>query len=183
MEPCTQTLHDHVDITQTLSGNGKFINCDIEFYEYYQYHPENIWIGPWRYRCLGTWSCNQLIAKPGNKKAAHPWPDAYDVVVFDTLHWRHNDHDGISNHQLHGCLLNRLFRCRSKKTSKLRVTGLCVGNSLGPVNSPHKGPVTQKMFSFDDVIMILQPLMQLRNTSQIGWSSNATETCSVFYHM
>ena len=25
--------------------------------------------------------------------------------------------------------LNRLFRCRSKKTSKLRVTGLCVGNS------------------------------------------------------
>ena len=27
------------------------------------------------------------------------------------------------------CLLNRLFRRRSKKTSKLRVTGLCVGNS------------------------------------------------------
>ena len=43
--------------------------------------------------------------------------------------WRHNDHDGVSNHQPHGCLLNRLFRCRSKKTSKLRVTGLCAGNS------------------------------------------------------
>ena len=27
------------------------------------------------------------------------------------------------------CLLNRLFRCRSKKTWKLRVTGLCEGNS------------------------------------------------------
>ena len=40
-----------------------------------------------------------------------------------------------------------------KKTSKLRVTGLCVGNSPGPVNSPHKGPVTRKMFPFDDVIM------------------------------
>ena len=38
------------------------------------------------------------------------------------------------------------------KTTKLRVTGLCVGNS--PVNSPHKGPVTQKMLPFDDVIMI-----------------------------
>ena len=49
-------------------------------------------------------------------------------------------------------LLNRLFRRRSKKTSKLRVTGLCVGNSPGPVNSPHKGPVTRKMFPFDDVI-------------------------------
>ena len=71
-----------------------------------------------------------------------------------TLHWRHNDHDSVSNHQPHGCLLNRLFRRRSKKTSKLRVTGLCVGNSPGPVNSPHKGPVTRKMFPFDDVIMI-----------------------------
>ena len=47
----------------------------------------------------------------------------------------------------------RLFGRRSKKTSKLRVTGLCVGNSPGPVNSPHQGPITRKMFSFDDVIM------------------------------
>ena len=70
------------------------------------------------------------------------------------LHWRHNDHDGVSNHQSHGCLLNRLFGRRSKKTSKLRVTGLCAGNSPGPVNSPHKGPVTRKMFPFDDVIML-----------------------------
>ena len=30
---------------------------------------------------------------------------------------------------------------------------LCVKNSPGPVNSPHKGPVTRKMFPFDDVIM------------------------------
>ena len=70
-----------------------------------------------------------------------------------TLRWRHNDHAGVPNHQPHGCLLNRLFRRRSKKTSKLRVTGLCAGNSPGPVNSPHKGPVTRKMFPFDDVIM------------------------------
>ena len=49
-----------------------------------------------------------------------------------TLHWRHNEHDGVSNHQPHGCLLNHLFRRRSKKTSKFRVTGLCVGISPGP---------------------------------------------------
>ena len=42
---------------------------------------------------------------------------AQDDWLF-TLHWRHNDHDGVSNHQPHGCLLNRLFRRRSKKTSK-----------------------------------------------------------------
>ena len=35
--------------------------------------------------------------------------------------------------------------------SKLRVTDLCAGNS--PVTSPHKGPVTQKMFPLNDVIM------------------------------
>ena len=62
------------------------------------------------------------------------------------LRWRHDGHDGVSNHQPHHCLLNRLFECTSKKTSKLRVTGLCAGNS------PHKWPVTRKMFPFDDVI-------------------------------
>ena len=75
------------------------------------------------------------------------------LLIFSLL-WRHNDHDFVSNYQPHGCLLNRLFRRRSKKTSKLRVTGLCVGNSPGPVNSPHKGPVTRKMFPFDVVIMV-----------------------------
>ena len=43
--------------------------------------------------------------------------------------WRHNGHDGVSNHQSHDYLLSRLFRSRLKKTSKLRVTGLCAGNS------------------------------------------------------
>ena len=79
----------------------------------------------------------------------------YDIISakITTLHWRHNDHGGVSNHQPRGCLLNRLFRRRWKKTSKLRVTGLCAGNSPGPVNYPHEGPVTRKMFPFDDVIM------------------------------
>ena len=45
------------------------------------------------------------------------------------LQWRHNGRDGVPNHQHHDCLLNRLSMHRSKKTSKLRVTGLCVGNS------------------------------------------------------
>ena len=76
------------------------------------------------------------------------------LLALLALLWRHNDHDSVSNHQPRGYLLSRLFRRRSKKTSKLRVTGLCVGNSPGPVNSPHKGPVTRKMFPFDDVIML-----------------------------
>ena len=67
-----------------------------------------------------------------------------------TLQWRHNERNGVSNHQPHDCLLNRLFGCRSKKTSKFRVTGLC---DRWPVNSPHKRPVTRKIFPFDDAIM------------------------------
>ena len=72
---------------------------------------------------------------------------------FFTLQWCHNDHNDVWNHQSYDCFLNRLFGRRSKKTSKLRVTGLCAGNSPGLVNSPHKGPVTRKTFPFDAVIM------------------------------
>ena len=91
----------------------------------------------------------------------HPiWLCAYGTWnILDSLLWRHNGRDSILNHQLHDCLLNRLFSRRSKKTSKLRVTGLCAGNSPAPVNSPHKWPVTRKMFPFDDVIMFMPHLI------------------------
>ena len=88
-----------------------------------------------------------------------------------SLQWHHNGHDSVSNHHPHDCLLNRLFRRRSKKTSKLRVTGLCVGNSPGPVNSPHKGPVKRKMFPFDDVIMLyrIRPQSSLTHCNGTIW--------------
>ena len=59
-----------------------------------------------------------------------------DPCLINALHWRHNDHDGVSNHQPHGYILSRLFRHRSKKTSKLRVTGLRAGNSPGTGEFP-----------------------------------------------
>ena len=74
-------------------------------------------------------------------KSSPPWyitlSDAQvKISSTRTLRWRHNDHAGVSNHQHHGCLLNRLFRRKSKKTSKLRVTGLCAGNSPGTGEFP-----------------------------------------------
>ena len=60
------------------------------------------------------------------------------------LQWRHNECDGVSNHQRFDGLLNRLFRRRSKKTSKLRVTG----DRWIPFTKDHA-----EMFPFDDVIM------------------------------
>ena len=53
-----------------------------------------------------------------------------------SLHWRHNGHGDVSNHQLHHCLLNCRFGRRTKKTPKLRVTGLCAGNSPGTGEFP-----------------------------------------------
>ena len=63
------------------------------------------------------------------------------------LQWRHNGRNSVSNHQPHDCLLNRLFRRRSKKTSKLRVTGLCAGTSPGTGEFPAQmASYTEKSF-------------------------------------
>ena len=59
-------------------------------------------------------------------KLSEYWSTVHSVSA---LQWHHNGCDSISNHQPRDCLLNCLFGCRSKKTSKLCVTGLCVGNS------------------------------------------------------
>ena len=49
--------------------------------------------------------------------------------IYRPLRRLHSERDGVSNHQPHDCLPNRLFRRRSKKIAKLRVTDLCEGNS------------------------------------------------------
>ena len=69
-----------------------------------------------------------------------------DGLLSSSLRWRHNGRDGVSNHQPHHCLFNRLFGRSSKKTSKLRVTGLCVGNSSGTGEFP-----TQMASNAEDV--------------------------------
>ena len=91
--------------------------------------------------------------------------------MIHTLHWRHNGRDCVSNHQPYDCLLNHLFRCKSKKTSKLRGTGLCEGNSPGTGDSPHKWLVTRKMFPFDDVIMYKKCEHQPTNIRYLCYNS------------
>ena len=58
-------------------------------------------------------------------------------TVPQQILWRHDEYDGVSNHRRLDCLLKRFLRRGSKKTSKLRVTGFCEGNS--PVISRTKG--------------------------------------------
>ena len=66
------------------------------------------------------------------------WNNSIRIKSYETkrfilpplsFQWRHNGRVGVSNHLPHDCLLNGIFRRRSKKTQKLRVTGLCEGNS------------------------------------------------------
>ena len=64
------------------------------------------------------------------------WDPFIHRFVDFPLQWRHNERDSVSNHQPHDYLLDRLFRRRSTKTSKLRVTGLCAGNLPGTGEFP-----------------------------------------------
>ena len=84
------------------------------------------------------------------------------------LQWRHNGCHSVSNHQPHDRLLNRLFRHRSQKISKLRVTGLCVGNS------PGTGEFPAQMASYADNVSI-----QWRHHVAILFFCNGfSETCA-----
>ena len=96
-----------------------------------------------------SWVTKLLVTSPGQAMIGE-W---HLHTKTQALQWRHNWRDSFSNHQPYDCLLNRLFRRRSKKTSKLRVIGLCAENSPGTGEFPAQRPVTRKMFPFDDVIM------------------------------
>ena len=83
-----------------------------------------------------------------NRRVIWKWDRSHrDSIALTTLHWRHNGHESVSNHQPYDCLLNRLFRRRSKKTSKLRVTGLCAGNSPGTGKFPVQMASNAEKFS------------------------------------
>ena len=53
-----------------------------------------------------------------------------------------------------------------------------------PVNSPHKAPVTRRMFPFDDVIMALGILTWTRSVPSIRekWARFDTQRYGTFYH-
>ena len=102
----------------------------------------------WRY-------CSFVVIE--NIRHAHGFIlSCFSVVALLALQWRHNDRDGVPNHQPYDCLLKRLFRCRSKKTSKLRVTGLCEGNSSVIGEFPAQRASNAEFFPSDDVIVVSQ---------------------------
>ena len=78
------------------------------------------------------------------------------VACIATLQWRHNGRDLESP-------ASRLFTHPFKSGASLA----CVwGIHRSPVNSPHKWPVTRKLFPFDDVIMTVSIYIKMFNQSQ-----------------
>ena len=80
-----------------------------------------------------------------------PWP-------ISTLRWRHNGRDGVSNHQP-AIVYSTVYSDADQGKHQSSVSLAFVrGHHRGPVQSPHKWPVTRKMFPFDDVIMKSQEI-------------------------
>ena len=115
--------------TQPILGDKKSVATDVPP----QTRDPDRWavviaIEIWKSRSSLQWNVNTSL-----EVASHCDPEIKPNV---TLQWRHNGLDSVSNHQPHQCLLSHLFGRRSKKTSKLRVTGLCARNSPGTGEFP-----------------------------------------------
>ena len=84
-------------------------------------------IGAQRTRFCELWiTAQQFSYQKINLKTVHKMSASWLLLP---LQWHHDGRDGVSNHQPHHFVLNGLFRRRSKEPSKLRITGLCAGNS------------------------------------------------------
>ena len=69
----------------------------------------------------------------------------------DSLQWRHNERDGVSNLMVvYWSLYTGADQRKHQSSASLAFVR---GIHWWPVNSPHKGRVTRKMFPFDHVIM------------------------------
>ena len=109
-------------------------------------------------------------------KSIDSHPPAWQKCAI-TLQCRHNERDCVSNDLPHDCLLNRLFKAQIKEIAKYRVTGLCREIHRCSVDSPHKGPVTRKMFPFDNVIMNSRsvPRSHWMVGMAVVWSANISK--------
>ena len=77
----------------------------------------------------------------------------------------------------HDCLLNRLFRRRSTKTSTLRVTGLCAANS------PGTGEFPAQMASNAENVSIWWRHHALRESIAYSWTVRVADSVglSIYY--
>ena len=102
--------------------------------------------------CLPRDRISITIASEVQKKCGKCIKVSYTYPNQFTFEWHLYERNGFSNHRRIDCLLNRLFRRRSKKTSKLCVTGLCEGNPPVTGGFPSQRASNAAMSPSDDVI-------------------------------
>ena len=75
--------------------------------------------------------------------------------IYHALQWRHNGCIGVSNHitSLAVVYLTVYSGADQRKHQSSASLAFVRGIHRTPVNSPHKGPVTRKIYPFDDVFM------------------------------
>ena len=122
-------FHHFIVLCAVLSVPWSLHYCKESGYVYYH----------GRMLCISCHIAYMYCIEPRRRKFYIPLKISLHMDIFpglgaqqdnmNTLQWRHNGRDGVLNHQPHNCFLTLLFTRRSKKTSKLRVTGLCEGNS------------------------------------------------------
>ena len=89
------------------------------------------------------------------------------------LRWRHNGRDGVSNHLMivYSTVYSGVDRSKHQGSASLAFVW---GIHWGPVNFPHKWPVTRKLFPFDEIIFQFRGFLcwscQERSWG-IGWIS------------
>ena len=139
-----------------------FWSCDPFSTNHIKYC-NHIWNGLQSIWCIGWWN-HSIFLIIGLSVHLCAW------LGLSALPWHHNERDGFSNRQRLDCLLNHLFRRRSKKTSKLRVTGLCEGNPPVTGGFSSQRASNMKMFPFDDVSMCYLALMGQTDSLRTWWN-------------
>ena len=98
---------------------------------------------------------------PQNSPIINIWANVLTLVTNSwflwinwVIHfWRHNGRHGVSNLRHLDYLLNHLFRRRSKKIPKLRVTDIWKGNPPVTGELPTQRASNAEMYLLDDVMM------------------------------
>ena len=72
----------------------------------------------WRPFCLGLNVLRATWAELGIAYSPTVSNVESHLLMLNALQWCHNECDGISNHQPHNCLLNRLFKAQIKENTK-----------------------------------------------------------------
>ena len=103
---------ENCDLTWSISSGNKFYMCQITVWSghYFSRDASRIFITWW----FWTRQVCEMVCRLFQQ-------------LDTSLQWRHNGCDGVSNHRRLHCLLYTVGS-GTKKTSKLRITGLCAGN-------------------------------------------------------